>query len=174
MMLTTVTGESVANIFDGNQILKLDLMAGKNIITGQRKFDQFLFASDLSKVFGLDHFLPNQYFSNYGYGISGKANLDYGAGNALIYYNIPFLRESTFDGSGNRTIQIGVTDLAPKFTSGQLFGGKTSNIRLPLYHPITGNRFDRYELSIHRSHENGVIKRLERTFINKSKSGFLD
>ncbi len=45
-----------------------------------------------------------------------------------------------------------------------LAGGKNSNIRLPLYHPVTNKRFGSYELIINRIHDKGVTNRLERKF----------
>ncbi len=170
--VTTVSGTDVGNMFNGNQILKLDLTSG--LATGQRKWDQHIFASDLSKDSGQDNYKANQFFSNLGYIIKGKANFDYGTGNALVYYEIPVRRTSTFDGSGMSMNGIGVTNAHSKFQGGTLFDGQNSNIRLPLYHPVTNNKFATYELIIHRVHDRGVMNRLGRTFSDRSRIKFLD
>ena len=158
--VTTVSGEA-AKAETGSEVLKLDLGAGKNTATGQRKFDQYLFASDHSRFNNKDNFTADQYFTNYGYGFSGKANLDYGTGSAQIYYNIPVLREATLDGTGLDPVQLGVDPHTPKDTTGTMFS-PTTIIQIPTYHPNGNNAGQLYNLYINRKHTNGVISRLSR------------
>ena len=158
--VTTVSGQNVKDI-TGSEILKLDLTSG--LATDQRKFDQFIFGGDYSKSKGKYSFSPSGFFSNYGYGISGTANLDYGSGNGSVYYEIPFRRESTFDGSGDYLF-LANSPSTIKQTTGRRFNGQQSNIRFDFYHPQTGGLMGQYELQTHNLNAKGVYNRMQRKF----------
>ncbi|MDB9911175.1 RHS repeat-associated core domain-containing protein [Flavobacteriaceae bacterium] len=168
----SVSGDDVAAANGGNQILSLNLASPEGR-SEQRRFDQFVFANDLTKAYGGTSFHPADYFSNRLFGsvsnfgglgaMSGTAFLNVGNQSLELDYDIEIYSNNRYANRNGFEIATQAFDFKGK-NSGQRFGGDNTNLE---YQRITnsGNTASSgTRLTVKHSQISSYLNRLNRTF----------
>ncbi len=177
---TAVSGKTVAENNNGNQILKLDLTSPEGM-SQQRRFDQFVFANDVTKAYGGTEFHPADFYTNRfeasvtslgGLGsIDGTATLNVGGISLVLEYQLELYSSNPYADRNGFAIDTEANDFGG--TTGNRFPGNTGILKYNRITPTgksvrSGNR-----LLIQNNQSEKYMKRLNRTFdIDRSKADF--
>lgn len=159
---TEVSGQTVNNV-TGSEVLKLDLNS-KEGRSSQKRFDQFVYATDHSGSRGSSASLSTDYYSNTQFKdvISGEASLNIDGVNVTVNYNIPLYRSATFDGTST-AVALANQPFTIRQRGGSYFGANQDNVRSAAF-TSQNKRIGNYDISVQRSNSNRLYNRLNKTF----------
>ena len=159
-----ISGKNALQI-TGSEVLTLDMTSDR--ATEQRVWDQYVYGRDrTSSLNSKDDrysFSSKRYYKNTGYRgmLSGDAQINIKGKSVDLTYDIPLHNDATF--SGSTDFQLGAFAIENDQQPATLYDNQ-HRIKMPLYHPDTGNRYRNYHIFTSGEDASLLYDRLSKDF----------